>query len=223
MDKRCSSRRAFTLLEILVATAMTAVLAGSLFATLHIAFKARRSAAEAVEIPQRAELAAEFVRRDVESAVVPDGVLAGPFIGEDRANEEGWPCDTLSFYAVSDAGRRAAVGGDIQLVEYSCGTFDGQSSMTLLRRETKNLLSARAEPTGEEILFQGMRSFNLRYFDGFSWSDSWDSSLRDNVLPAAVEATLVTLDGSNHDDDEEGYIVSKVIQVFCSTLAAGGS
>ena len=49
MTDRRRHARAFTLLELLVATAMTAILAGSLYATLHVAFKARRSAMEVVE------------------------------------------------------------------------------------------------------------------------------------------------------------------------------
>ena len=76
------NRKAFTLLEVLVATTMTALLAGSLYATLYTAFRARRSAAEAVGDSRRAELAADFICAELRSAVVPNGILAGTFFGE---------------------------------------------------------------------------------------------------------------------------------------------
>jgi hypothetical protein len=42
----------------------------------------------------------------------------------------------------------------------------------------------------EEVLCRGVRSFTLRYWDGYTWQDVWDSTQVDNMLPAAVEARL---------------------------------
>ena len=57
MTSRNAKSAAFTLLEMLVATAMVAVLAGSLYASLSIAFKARRSALAVVEPVRKVEIA----------------------------------------------------------------------------------------------------------------------------------------------------------------------
>jgi hypothetical protein len=35
-----------------------------------------------------------------------------------------------------------------------------------------------------------VRSFTLRYFDGTSWYDGWDSTQVDDSLPLAVQMTL---------------------------------
>ena len=165
----------FTLLELLVATAMTAVLAGSLYATLHVAFKARRAATAAVEQMRKAELAVELIRAEVESAVVPRGILAGGFLGEDATDGAGW----------------------------------------------LNLLRTTVEEPAEEVLCRGVRSLDLKYFDGTDWQDNWDSAARDNTLPLAVEVTLQLVAEDGTSTDEGGYWVSRVFQVPCGSVAEG--
>ena len=112
MNRR-REKHAFTLLEMLVATAMTAVLAGSLYATLHVAFRARRSASEAIEPVRKVELALELARADIQSAVVPRGVLAGSFLGENGTDASGRDCDSLLLHCTSAGPAQAQQAGDI--------------------------------------------------------------------------------------------------------------
>jgi hypothetical protein len=80
-NRRPSAAGGFTLLEILAATAMMAVVAGSLFASLHIAFKARDTALRSTEMVRKCDAAFHFIQDDLQSAIGPSGVLAGPFTG----------------------------------------------------------------------------------------------------------------------------------------------
>jgi general secretion pathway protein J len=213
--------RAFTLLELLVATAMMAVLAGSLYATLHVAFRARRSAFAAVEDVRKADLAVELLRSDLESSVVPRGILAGAFVGEDSTDGAGRPSDVLMLHCTADAGQETEGFGDIRMVEFACEPAEDGEGMILLRLVTLNLLTTNVLEPEEEVLCRGLRSFNLRYFDGEEWLDNWDAAVEDNVLPLAMEVTLELVGEDDTVADGTGYWVSRVFQLPCSSLLPG--
>ena len=221
MGDRCKQSRAFTLLELLAATAMTAVLAGSLYATLRIAFQARRTAIATVEQVRKTELAFELLRTDIESAVVPTGILAGVFLGEDAVGTSGQASDVLVLHCTADGAQDTEGIGDIRMVEFSCEKDPQDEGMVLLRRITVHLLATRVEEGQEEALCRGVRSFNVRYFDGLDWRDAWDSGAQDNALPLAVEITLELMGEDDTDADAAGYRASRVFQVPCSSMTAG--
>ena len=212
---------AFTLLEMLVATAMTAVLAGSLYATLYVCFKARRTALSAVENVRKASLAVEFLGTDLRSAVVPNGILAGLFLGASAVNSFGRDSDALSFYCTAAGSDDEEGRCDLRKVEFACQEVDGGEGMVLLRRVTANLLTTTVQDPLEEVLCRDVRSFGLRYFDGMEWLDDWDSSTQDNALPLAVEVALELEVAGRPDPAAVGYVTSCVFLIPCSSLTAG--
>ena len=194
----------FTLLEMLVATTLIALLAGSLFASLRIAFKAKSSAASAIDPTRKLELTLNLLEQDLRSAAVPKGVLAGAFVGQSATDTAGNDSDSLAFYCTTgdwQPQQQAAGGeagtqygspawGDIRRIELSCEPSDVSGEQNLVRHETANLLAPQTGELRSEVLCRGMRAFNLRYFDGSNWQDVWDSTTVDNVLPLAVEMTI---------------------------------
>ena len=86
-------------MELILASAMISVVAVSLFATLRVAFKARDRALATVGPARAAEVAIDLLRRDLESALPPTGVIAGSFIGD--AGLEAGGTSVVEFYAVS--------------------------------------------------------------------------------------------------------------------------
>ena len=221
MSRRRRQRSAFTLLELLAATAMTAVLAGSLYATLHTAFRARRTAVAAVERVLKSELAVDLVRGDIESAVVPKGILAGAFLGEDGVGKTGRPSDALMLHCTADGAAQADGVGDIRMVTFACEDDAEGAGKVLVRRVTRNLLATKVEEPPAEVLCRGVRSFDLLYFDGMDWQGSWDSAAQENTLLVAVEVTLEMMPDDAADADQEGKRVSRVFRVACGSPAAG--
>lgn len=211
--------RAFTLLEMLVATALVAVLAGSLYASLSIAFNARRSALAAVEPVRKARLALELVGEDIRSAVVPKGVLAGPFLGDDGQDARGRQSDMLELCSTASSPEPAEGIGDIKKIEILCEPSEDGLSQVLVRLVTTNLQAPRTPEPVREVLCRGVHAFNLRYFTGSDWQDYWDSTSQDNTLPVAVEATL-QLDGGRTDDASGGYCAAQVFLVPCGAAPA---
>ena len=64
------------------------------------------------------------------------------------------------------------------------------SGPVLVRRVTTNLLTGTTQQPYEEVICRGVRSFNVRYFNGSGWLDSWDSTQYENMAPTAVEVTV---------------------------------
>ena len=248
-------RAGFTLLELLVAMSIAAVIAGSLYAALRIGFRAESSAESAVEPARTAELAMGLLRPDFESAVAPTGVLGGAFTGTDTAGDGGLPADSLQFYTLGDpmefglqspTASGAAPGASRGLpgmmptrqssvqsssltgafLDYAPGSGEvrqvtlflrpSATGNVLVRQVTTNLLSQVTPDPYEEVVCRGVRSFNLRYFDGTGWQQSWDSTLLENNCPTAVEVTLELVRG----EGEQAHVI-RFVRVFllsCSGL-----
>lgn len=219
MTPRTATTRAFTLLEMLVASALMAVVAGSLYASLHIAFRARQSALGATESVRKADLALDLVRQDLQAAMLPRGVLAGICTGTDDRDAQGRDADSLVFYASVPDLEPAQGVGDVKQIELACETSDDGRSQVLVRLTTANLLAPQTPEPEREVLCTGVYAFNLRYFDGSEWQDSWDSSTQDDALPVAVEVTL-QLDGGERLGEDGGYRASRVFLVPCGVPAS---
>src|SRR5205823_784299 len=93
------SRRGFSLLELTLAMAVTAMLALSLYTAMQVAQRARKSAVAVAEPLRMASIAADMVRADFESVPPPRGILAGPFIGTHQPAADG-DQDTVEFCGI---------------------------------------------------------------------------------------------------------------------------
>lgn len=228
MTRAGGGARGFTLLEVLAATALMAVLAGSLYGTLHVAFKAREAAERSITPVRAVEAAIAMIKEDFESAAGPAGVLAGPFTGEKASELNDGTNDSVSFFASGPAAdQEIAEGvGDIRKIEYACDPAAGSGGLALVRRVTNNLLSTQTVEPEQETVCRNVRSLTLRYFDGTTWQETWDSTTQNNVMPTAVEVTLeVNLPGAppSSRPDDGVYRICRVIPVPCGREATTGT
>ena len=192
MDGMVTRQKAFTLLELLAAMALMVVVAACLYSSLYTGFRARRSAAAAVEPTITVANAIELLKQDIYCAVSGDGVLAGSFLGMDSQDGKGGDNDSLSFYTTHfyASGDKPYGGvGMVELVLYEDNDADGDC-YRLVRYVNTNLLSPRTLEYDEQVLCRNVRSLNFRYFDGLNWLDEWDSTAQENALPQAVEISL---------------------------------
>ncbi len=215
-------RAGFTLIELVIAMSMVAILAMSLYASLRTAFHAQASAENALEPSRTAELAIQFLREDLQDAVPPTGILAGAFIGTAGQDDRGRASDSLKFFATAPARQHASGNGEIKQIELLVTTLDNETDRVLVRRVTPNLLSPSTPDPDQEILCRGVSGFSLRYFDGGDWVPSWDSTTVDNVLPAAVEVT-VELDRPDGATGLRTLRYTRVVPIPCATTASTDS
>lgn len=224
---------------------MAAIIAGSLYSALRTGFRARASAEEALEPIRTAAVATSLLRADFESALPADGTLAGPFLGVDGTGDGGQQSDTVEFITLGNPSEAYAVaalaapGSDgltglsssglpatpalpaearkVQIGLVVSPGPGGRSEQVLVRRITTNLLSLVDVEPQEEVLCRGVRSLGFRYHDGLTWQDSWDSTLLDNHIPAAVEM-VIELDRSA-DGRQRIIQFPRVFLLACSTVA----
>jgi prepilin-type N-terminal cleavage/methylation domain-containing protein len=130
-------RSAFTLLEVLLALSMAAVLIGSLYASMRIAFDSQKSVAAALEPVQAMDAAIGLIARDLESAPPPNGVFAGSLLGTDETGSNGNDADTLVFYSASNIVRYEYDEAALAL----SGASSGSSSSP---RSTGNVSSSKS-------------------------------------------------------------------------------
>ncbi len=202
-----SRRHGFTLIELMVAMMMVAVLAGSLYATLRIAFQSKQLAETAIEPARTADQAMEIIRQDLTNALEsknndttgnPQGIVGtiggavvNIFEGTDNGNN-----DDVVFFTTADSPQHQYANGDIKQVELTMIQPSNSSNFVLVRRVIRNLLTTTPPSPDTEVICRNIAGFNVQYYDGTEWLDTWDSSAQINqttgaqTLPTAVSVTL---------------------------------
>ena len=217
--------RGFTLLEMLLALTLISILAASLYASLSIGFRARRSADRVLREGATLQLALELLRSDLESALPPRGVLAGAFLADDET-VNGDAADTLTFHTLRTRPLSGddVVGCDVHRIELLLVDDDEPGrGHNLVRRVSTNLLATRAAEGIDEVLCRDVRSLNLRYYDGLDWLDAWDSSTLEGELPLAIEVTLQVGPADATASDDAGPSLTRVFLIpsVAGATAAG--
>ena len=187
--------RAFTLLELLVAMTLMIVTAACLYTALYTGFRAKRSALLAVEPTLLAINAIELIKQDINGVLPPGGTLAGAFLGTDARDTDGADADSLEYYTTHIYADNDYLAGGLGKIELTLeqDSDNVHESYQLMRRVTTNLLSPRTIDPEQQVLCRNVKSLNLRYFDGDSWLDEWDSTADANSLPLAMEIDIQVL------------------------------
>ena len=212
---RAPRRRAFTLLEMIVALAMIGVLGASLVTATTIAFRARDTARRQTQVVREAMVAIDIIQQEIAAALPPtdSSLLAGPFAGYATGTSQA-PDAVIEVYAL---GRDAGAAGDDPLAEGARWVQIGLSGDALVRQVRRNLLATTQDEAAVEVLLSGVTSFAARYHDGAAWVEEWDSTEYGNSLPLAVEITL-ELEASSLSDESQPYRVRQVIPLAGARL-----
>lgn len=167
-------RRAFTLLEVLLAIALVAVLAGGVVSFLFGMLERREA------------LTTESERRAVAGVVFEEveGMLATTMVTDSRGGAGIVGTGTTltvrgrGVPVVAGAGARSGIGDEVG-VEFA---FDAASG---------EVRGTRLGPAGgtAEVVGGGAQSLRIRYHDGREWRSEFDSA-KAGVLPRAVEISL---------------------------------
>jgi len=191
--KTCLSA-GFTLLELIVAMALMDVIAVALYSSMHIAFKTKQNTLASLEPYQSVTPIFEFIRKDLTSAMNPNGILAGVFVGENVPFTNLQDADTLSFYSAAYQPKEKEIASNVIHVQYGLETDTERDQIVLKRYTIKNILTPTAIEPDPEVIARNIAGFDIQYYDGSAWLDAWDSSEQDNTLPWGVRVTISILD-----------------------------
>jgi general secretion pathway protein J len=182
----------FTLIEIMMALSILAVLFTLIYGTLNATYRTSEQMEAEADDYRLARLGFYHLALDlsmVNKIQTPAGVPGGPpplFRGEDRFRSEGgkdFPNDSIQFASVSH-GRtlRDAPESDWALISYYL------QEDTLIHEATLSNGKVTQNEIGEHL--QGV---NFRYLSPADrqWVDRWDAQENKNMPPLAVEVELV--------------------------------
>ncbi len=183
------SDRGFTLIEVLLAVSLVAVIAAMVFSGLYLTTtaidRARTSTADEQILRSTLRLMAEELAVSVNQA-------ANPWMGV-NAQQDGQPADTMAFLTLGQfRSNNATQESELARVVY---TRDGVRLMRLVRR---NIYGATDESIDQLELATNLKSFNLRYYDGKSnvWTDEWDGRGRSGGPSAVLIELTVAQEGA---------------------------
>ena len=197
----------FTLLELILAIALMDVIAVVLYSSMHIAFKTKASCQASLKPYQSVTPIFEFIRKDLTSAMQPDGILAGVFVGEDVPYNNLQDADTLSFYSAAYQPKVGEITSNVIYVEYGLENDYERDQIVIKRFTNKNILSPTAVDPEEEVIGRNIAGFDVQYYDGTTWLETWDSSEQDGTLPWGVQITISILDEnrSRYSKNDDPY------------------
>jgi general secretion pathway protein J len=181
----------FTLLEVLIALALLAVLAGALYGTYFSLIKGREAANEGMEARRELRSTLDLLRREINSAVYSKANTKLHFSVEDR-DIFGKPASTLAFTAIAPPQAGGLTVSDQLDLKYE-----------VLEREKKMILSRQAKDfyyTAEPARYPQMESlegFLVECKSGDKWVKSWDAALNMG-LPKAVRITVTVKEGEKN-------------------------
>ena len=223
-------RRAFTLLELIVAMVMVMAIAGTLYSCMQTAVHAQMTAENSMEPVRTAAAAMELIRTDLQNAIPPanfatsTNLLAGSFVATDGKDDRGNDGDDLVFYNTAGAPEGPDANGDLKKVELTVYTQDGTGDHLLVRRVTRNLLAAVDPTPQEETILRNVDGFNLRFYDGTDWQDTWDSTQVTDALPQAVEVTItLNRPDPSFANGTRSYHFVRTFAISCAVPSSGAA
>ncbi len=209
----------FTLIELLLATLIFAIVLVSINTVFFAALHLRRSATEALEESVPLNQALGILRRDLQNAITPGGVLAGNFRSGNQGGGFGGVANSTGSSTAGSTGGAATAGvagsltalngldfftstgtlsdnapwGDIQEVNYQLMESTEKANASgrdLVRSVTRNLLSFSAQPPEVQRLASSIERLDFEFYDGVQWRDTWDTTAGDSGLPMAVRVSV---------------------------------
>jgi prepilin-type N-terminal cleavage/methylation domain-containing protein len=195
---RRRSAAAFTLVEVLLALAICAIVLVAINAVFATAVRLRDRTSANVDQSIPANLAFERMRLDLKSVVGPFGFLAGDFKcdAQSMGTTMGLSSSSgggLDFFASSGVIGDSAPWGDVQEVYYQLmPPADRRKSLglDLVRCVNRNLLSTTTVTPDTQLLMSDVERVDFECFDGTQWRTTWDTSSGDTNLPTAVRIRI---------------------------------
>jgi general secretion pathway protein J len=196
-------RSGFTLLELLLAVLVFAIVLGALHVVFFSAFRLRSRTVDAIERSLPLQQALAIIKRDLANVVPPGGTLSGALQSTPTISTSGSLTSSMrgqsgpQFYTATGIVDDSGPWSEIRRVSYylAAPTNDAPG-LDLYRSVARNLLPVTQDESDDQYLMSGVESVEFQYHDGNAWQDTWDSTQVDaatgltNNLPRAIKLEL---------------------------------
>ncbi|MET0402986.1 MAG: prepilin-type N-terminal cleavage/methylation domain-containing protein [Cystobacter sp.] len=198
-----AARRGFTLLEIMIAVSITALMGAMVSMAFQTGFNAKEVVETEADHYRMLRAAMNRMSREISSAYVSDRYDATRFRDQnDRPTNFIGESDSLTFSTFAHQRLYTdAKESDQAVVEYSIQTSTerGANGRTdLVRRENPNVGDSMERGGSTDVLFEGAKKVEFAYWDSQrkEWEDEWDTrrTEKKSILPTRVRITVVAKD-----------------------------
>jgi type II secretion system protein J len=190
--------KAFTLIEMLLAVAICAIVLVAINGVFATAVRLRDKTSEVVEEALPVTRALDILHRDLKGAVGPGGFLAGDFkcgaqaMGARMGLSGEAGSAGLDFCTSTGTLDDKTPWGDIQEVFYElkAPANRDEAGMELVRCINRNLLATTTQTPEIQFLMGRVQTLQFDCYDGAQWRNTWDTSVTDTNLPVAVRVRI---------------------------------
>ncbi len=194
MRRSNPSQRGFTLLELVVAGVVAAIVLASIGASLSQIAKSRAMAKVRLSSSLRANTAMERIRKELQQAIRSDDMLnTRVLVTSDRTDSPVGDLDRdqiLVYTTKILPVRKREYSGEGMEHEVQCRVEEDDAGSALWIR-TDAVPDENEHGGGQALpVMDGVIGLNVEAFDGASWFDEWDSDV--NGMPWALRVTVST-------------------------------
>ncbi len=188
-------RSGFTLLELIIATAVGAVVLVVIQTTFFGALRLHNTTHARIAEDQALQRAVGLIRRDLAGIVLPGGAngmakdlsTSGQSLSlADNLGERVTP----DIYTSSGRIDGWTPFADVQAVAYFLAPAEGGArGRNLIRAVTRNLLPVQEAEPESQVILGDVDTAMISYYDGSGWTETWESA-ETQTLPLAVRFSL---------------------------------
>lgn len=195
--------RGFTLMEILVALAITALMGGMIAMSFQTSFHAKQTIEKDADQYRMLRSAMDRMVREISAAYVSDRYDPKRFRDQnDRPTNFIGEKDHLLFTSLAHERLYTdAKESDQMVVEYSVKSGMDEAArdrQDLVRRENPSVDGQMDRGGTEAVLYEGIQKIEFAYWDSQDkeWTDEWDTRRleKKSILPTRVKITLFAKD-----------------------------
>jgi len=226
------NEKAFTLVEMILAIGVAAIVLVAinsvLFATLHL----REATTNVVDAAAPLDQTFTFLRRDLRCCVTPTNGTSKVLSGGFRAGSGivstglGEPV-AVEMFTATGALSANAPWADIQRVTYGLkNSTDTSGRRDLYRSVMRNLLATGTPEVEEQLMLPGVESLRVLGYDGAQWQETWDTGNYSSVntnLPLAVRVEIQMAGGNANEPIELVVPIVSVSRTNMVLTSATGS
>jgi len=224
--------RAFTLIELILAVGIMAIVLVAINAVFFSAIRLREATMDVVEESLPPQQAIAILRRDLQCTMPPltNGLLSGDFKVGDVISPGTSGAVDLELYTTTGAlsSRDDEPWGDVQRVTYELRVASVHTTPTgkdLIRSVTRApvaLIPTTPQPE-DQLLLPNVESMKYSCYDGTQWLDTWDTTLLNTNLPVAIRVRI-QMAGNNAADSRNRQPIEFIVPLESQsrTNSAGG-
>lgn len=200
--------RGFTLMEVMIAVAITALLGGMISMAFTTGTRAKEVIEADAERYRMLRAAMDRMTREIGAAFVSDRYDTKQYRDQnDRPTNFIGERDRLLFTSLAHERLYTdAKESDQMVVEYSMKSSterDSRGRMDLMRRENPIVQDKMDRGGTEEALLEGIKKLEFRYWDSNrkEWVDEWDTRRveQKSILPSRVKVEITAVDESGKE------------------------